>query len=289
MATVCSHQDQSRNRVSATALLIAFARSLETEKDKDERLFTDPYALELSGEHGKSSIALAGESEEDWGSGKKTAFLQAITTRTKVIDDYVTESICKNNIEQIVVLGAGLDTRPWRLHPDRSSVSETVEKIPYFEIDFPEIFQYKLGILNRLGATPDSLFSYHNVVADLSVAELWPMQMAEAGFDSNRKTLWVMEGFCNYLTEEELTKVMNKVFELSVPGSRLVSTFLTPVCGHVSLKLHRFFPENPLSFMSRFGWTGRQDDVEDLAIELEVKEKQVDEQNRGYYIVRLVK
>jgi methyltransferase (TIGR00027 family) len=288
MAAVCSHQDQSRNKVSATALLIAFARSLETEKEKDERLFCDPFAAELAGDLGKSSIALAGENEEEWSPSKKNAFLRAITTRTKIIDDFIVDSICNYHVEQIIVLGAGLDTRPWRLHPNIADLTD-MDKVKYFEVDFPEVFDYKLSILNRLGAVSDSSFDYHNVVADLSVPEVWPMQLAQAGFSATSRTLWVMEGFCNYLTEEELCKLMSKVFEISAEGSRLVSTFLTPQSTHVSLKLHQFYPENPIQFMSRFGWSGRQDDVEDLSVELSVQGKGNREHNRGYYIVRLYK
>eukprot|EP00349_Pseudokeronopsis_sp_Brazil_P011737 CAMPEP_0202978892 /NCGR_PEP_ID=MMETSP1396-20130829/85191_1 /ASSEMBLY_ACC=CAM_ASM_000872 /TAXON_ID= /ORGANISM="Pseudokeronopsis sp., Strain Brazil" /LENGTH=283 /DNA_ID=CAMNT_0049718065 /DNA_START=9 /DNA_END=860 /DNA_ORIENTATION=+ len=283
MATICSHQDQSRSRVSSTALLIAYARSLESDRDKDDRLFVDPFALSLAGDLGKSSIALAGESEEDWSSKKKSAFLQAIATRTKVIDDFVLECINNKGIQQVIVLGAGLDTRPWRLQPTTRST------VKYFEIDFPETFDYKLSILRDLAAVPRTPFEYHNVVADLSLASVWPIQLAEAGLDPTRRSLWVMEGFCNYLTEEELTKLMNTVKEVTPYGSCLISTFLTPRSTHVSLKLHRFFPDDPLTFMSQFGWNGRQDDVEDLTTELGREPVGSTEEHRGYFIVRLQK
>lgn len=286
MATVCSHQDQSRSRVSSTALLIAFARHLETERSKDDRLFSDPYAKSLAGELGKSSISLSGESEEDWGSKKKEAFLKAIASRTRAIDDYVLDSIQRQGIRQVIVLGAGLDTRPWRLDP--CLPKDDNAKVNYFEVDFPEVFDYKLSTLREMGASPNAAFNYRNVVADLSLADTWPSLLRDAGFDTSSPTLWLMEGFCNYLTESELSKLMGSVYELSAARSRLISTFLTPQSTHVSLKLHRFFPENPLEFMQQFGWQGIQEDIEDLSTLFGRVSAPADEQ-RGYFIVKLHK
>lgn len=287
MATVCSHQDQSRSRVSSTALLIAFARHLESERSKDDRLFSDPYAKALAGELGKSSISLSGESEEDWGSKKKEAFLKAISTRTRAIDDYVLDTIQRQGIRQVIVLGAGLDTRPWRLDINLPK-DDNGGKVNYFEVDFPEVFAYKLSTLQEMGACPNSAINYRNVVADLSLADTWPTLLRDAGFDSACPTLWLMEGFCNYLTESELVKLMSTVFELSAARSRLISTFLTPQSTHVSLKLHRFFPENPLEFMQQFGWQGLQEDIEDLSTHFGRVSVPVDE-HRGYFIVKLQK
>ena len=61
-------------------------------------------------------------------------------------------ALASNNFDQVCVLGAGLDSRAWRLKmsdifKDATAVRPTSSKIGYFEIDFPELFNYKLSVL----------------------------------------------------------------------------------------------------------------------------------------------
>lgn len=279
MAETCSHQDVGRQAVSSTAHLIAFVRASEAKVHKEDKWFEDPYAEALAGEVGAKAVSLIGE-EDKVTPGERKRFLNAISARTKVIDDYVLESLAAG-IEQIVVFGAGLDTRPWRLHlpPPQD------RRVSYFEIDFPEVFNYKLGVLAEQQAVSD--FDYHSVVADLSIPS-WPDTLAAAGFQRDAKTLVLMEGFANYLTEEELTILMSRLSQILPIGSRLISTYLTAEAQHMALHLHRFFPVDPLRFVQQFGWQGREDDVEDLSALLG-RPTAPGEERRGYFIVRATK
>ena len=88
-----------------TALLTAAARALEDERR--DRLFTDPYSKLLAGDEGMKLL-------EDF----NEAFTLVEAIRTRFFDDAIAEAI-RNGIKQFVVLGAGLDTRPYRMEfPD---------------------------------------------------------------------------------------------------------------------------------------------------------------------------
>eukprot|EP01034_Spumella_vulgaris_P035665 gene35665-43979_t len=145
--------------------------------------------------------------------------------------------------------------------------SDSLFKDPYASLMSGEVelFDYKLPILTEAGAV--SPFDYRNVFADLSLPG-WPEVLIAAGFDPAQPTLWLLEGFLGYLTEEEANNLFEKISKtLSAKGSRMVITFLTPATK-TSTGMHRFFPENPLSWCNGHGWTGVQTDIHVIAKEL---------------------
>jgi methyltransferase (TIGR00027 family) len=274
MAAVCSHKDESRRQVSATAHAVAYFRSLE-DCEGNEALFTDPYASLMSGEVGKLYVERKlKEIEEPQKGVSSQGRIDGIAVRTKAIDDEVIKGFSRDSFLQICVLGAGLDTRAWRLSNDSKN------DIKYFEVDFPELFEYKLPLLATAEAV--SQFNYHNVVADLSLP-VWPEVLIAAGFDVTQPTLWLLEGFIGYLTEEEADSLFEKISRsLSAKGSRMVATFLTPDT-QTSTGMHRFFPENPLLWCNGHGWSGVQTDIHLIGEQL--GRPLLPDHMIGYYIV----
>lgn len=158
------------------------------------------------------------------------------------------------------------------------------ETVRYFEIDFPEVFDFKLNVLHEAGAVSE--FAYHSVSADLSVPG-WTDSLIAAGYDPKVPTFFILEGFVNYLTVEEVTSFFTTLSSTLAPkGSRLVMTCATPTTqASVNMhSMHRFFPEHPLEFFSQFGWSGKQELVEELAVRYN---RPLDEKNnlKGYYIL----
>lgn len=267
---MASHHDDSRKGVGATAHAVASLRSLEDKYGKDA-LFHDPYASLMGGHVGQEFLESNGS--QFFGTNNPSGLIDGTAVRTKKIDDELRRVVADDNIRQICVLGAGLDTRPWRLN------KTTEENVKYFEVDFAELFQYKLPLLQAAGAV--SQFEYYNVIADLSLTQ-WYDALISAGFDITRPTVFVMEGFINYLTEEEAKALFSTITsKLAHRGSVIIATLLTARMKAVTA-MHRFFPENPLSWLNECGWTGTQDEIEVLGVQYgrPIRDKSME----GYYI-----
>ncbi len=269
MASECSHHDETRKGVSSTAHGVASLRGFESKRGKDA-LFVDPYADLMGGEVGRNFVnspKFLSEQERPLG------LIDGLAIRTRKIDDELMRSLKDLHIRQVCVLGAGLDTRPWRLE------SIAGEDVHYFEVDFHELFDYKLPLLQNAGAV--SPFHYHSVVADLSLPE-WPITLMNAGLDKNKPTVWILEGLINYLTPDEAVSMFSTInIQLAANGSRMIATCMTPRTKVVT-SYHRFFPEDPLTWLNAQGWTGTQIEVEQLGVEYgrPVRDKCMD----GYYI-----
>jgi methyltransferase (TIGR00027 family) len=108
---------------------------------------------------------------------------------------------------QIVILGSGLDTRAFRL-PLASTIN-------LYEIDLPEIINYKLNILN--GVMPKC--NYHPIKGDLK--QEWADKLLESGYETNKPTVWLLEGLLMYLDETKVHQLLKTISELSIVGSFL--------------------------------------------------------------------
>lgn len=119
-------------------------------------------------------------------------------------------------IEQIVVVGAGYDSRAWRLRRDRDR---------FFEVDHPTTQQDKL----RRAPGPGPVY----VAADLRT-ESAMKALSSGGLDTSRPALFVVEGVTMYLTEEVVRRHLGEMAQSSAIGSRLAVDFLPPRQGETS-------------------------------------------------------
>lgn len=195
-----------------TSLLTAWARALETRRP--DALFADPYAERFV-------TAYAGELDPDGGlpdlgplrehasSPLWDVAIFGITMRTAFLD----AAIRRAAPAQIVGLGAGLDTRPYRLGlgPD----------VTVFEVDREVTLGFKERVLS--GAEPTC--RRVPVAAELGVDDL-PGLLKTAGFDPRRPTLWVAEALLFYLRPERVATLMDDLGALSAPGSVLLAETL---------------------------------------------------------------
>jgi methyltransferase (TIGR00027 family) len=114
--------------VSDTALMVAAARAAETQRP--DGVIRDPFAARLAGARGAAlvdKLRLSG-----WlGIG--------VGLRARTIDEILLEAIAVHGIRTVVVLGAGLDTRAWRL--------PLPPTLRWIEVDFAPILDYKTEIL----------------------------------------------------------------------------------------------------------------------------------------------
>lgn len=260
---IVSHQDETRRGVGATAHGVAALRHEESIKG-DSALFFDPYAELLSGTVGSDWVRSisAKDGLKEWTDG--------LAVRTRKIDDDI-KAFITMGFSQVCVLGAGLDTRPWRLYKNRDVASVVDESVTagvnWFEVDFPEIFEFKLGKLAEVSA--QSTFPHYSAVsADLSIPSFWLGKLQEAGFTSDAPTIWLLEGLTGYLEDSELASLLATLTSVSHPGSKIIATFLGVSTG-VQIKLHRFKTDEPMKYCEQWGWRGTQTLFLDIASEYE--------------------
>ncbi|MEO6773708.1 MAG: class I SAM-dependent methyltransferase [Kofleriaceae bacterium] len=136
-----------------------------------------------------------------------------IGLRTAYIDDAV-EAAAASGISQIVILGAGYDSRAWRLaHPG----------VRYFEIDHPATQARKQARLAQLALPAQAVM----IPVDFAVDDLASALVA-GGFDRDRPALFVWEGVSMFLSPAAVRATVAAVRGLACGGSRFVADFNYP-------------------------------------------------------------
>ncbi|WP_329586808.1 class I SAM-dependent methyltransferase [Kitasatospora sp. NBC_01250] len=194
--------------VGVTALLVAAARAIETHRH--DTLAQDTYAEHFVRAAPASASwpvrlqqAPDGDANPLWG-----RFARYFGLRTRVLDDFLLRSV-HAGARQVVLLGAGLDTRAFRLDwpPDRV----------VFEVDREGVLAFKHQVLDGLSATPKA--ARVPVPADLRAD--WVAALTGAGFDPAAPSVWLAEGLLFYLPNAVETQLIDTVDQLSAPGSAL--------------------------------------------------------------------
>ncbi|WTL22513.1 SAM-dependent methyltransferase [Streptomyces sp. NBC_01506] len=195
--------------VGLTALLVAAARAIETHRH-------DTLAQDLYAEHFvRAAPACAGwpvriEQAQDgdanplWG-----RFARYFGLRTRVLDDFLLRSVHTGGARQVVLLGAGLDSRAFRLDWPPGRV--------VFEIDRPGVLAFKHTVLHALSATAKAA----RVVVPVDLRADWAAALAGAGFDTSQPSVWLAEGLMFYLPPAAETNLIDTVDRLSTRGSAL--------------------------------------------------------------------
>ncbi|GIH21218.1 class I SAM-dependent methyltransferase [Rugosimonospora africana] len=185
-----------------TAYWIAAVRARESSRP--DRLFDDPFARRLAGERGVAAMTAS-----ERASGGENTF---IPVRVRWFDDAVLRAVA-DGYRQVVLLGAGLDTRPYRL--------DLPGDLDWYELDRPEVFDGKQPAL--AGTTPRC--RRWTVAADL-VGD-WPAALTAAGFDPERRTVWLAEGLFFYLAEESVLGLLRTAAGLAAPDSRFLADIMS--------------------------------------------------------------
>lgn len=186
----------SGDLLGSTARWTAAVRALESERD--ERLFEDPWAAALAGEQGRA-----------WGEQRTAQGVVPIVLRTRYFDDFLKHVTLEYGLRQVVLLAAGLDTRAYRL--------EWPQPTRLFELDQPEVLRHKEDVLQAAGTR--ARCERQAIKVDLTSA--WEGQLLSHGFDAQQPSVWLLEGFLFYLSNESVASLLDKVSGLAAPGSWL--------------------------------------------------------------------
>ncbi len=179
--------------------------------------FSDPIAAQLLREDEREAVrrARAGEPPRGWRDRLEyemlTATAAVLATRTAVIDD----AIRAGGAGQLVILGAGLDGRAWRMSEPAAEV---------FEVDHPASQADKR---ERAAALSPVAKSLTHVPVEFGRDDLGA-RLADAGHRNAVATTWIWEGVLPYLTQAQVESTLAIVAARSAPGSRLIATYPTP-------------------------------------------------------------
>ncbi|BBY39653.1 putative S-adenosyl-L-methionine-dependent methyltransferase [Mycobacterium mantenii] len=196
--------------VGATALGVAASRAAESAGP--DPLIRDDFARLLVSPAGPAWARLA-DPELAWldgdqhGQRSHRCGIDYQAVRTHFFDEYFADAIGAG-IRQAVILAAGLDSRAYRL--DWSAGTAV------YEIDQPQVLEYKAGILQQHGAVPSAI--RRPVPVDLR--DDWPAALTAAGFDRTQPTAWLAEGLLPYLPSDAQDRLFEMVTALSAPESQ---------------------------------------------------------------------
>jgi methyltransferase (TIGR00027 family) len=199
--------------VGATATMVAAARAIATKADNP--VIDDQFAEPLVRAVGMEFFTRWADGEidtadvDDHGSSWKLGHMpDAMAARTRFFDNFFRDAT-QAGIRQAVILASGLDARAYRLAwPDGTTV---------FELDQPEVIEFKTTTLAGLGAAPKA--DLRTVAIDLR--QDWPTALLEAGLDKSRPTAWIAEGLFGYLPPAAQDALLDNITALSAEGSRL--------------------------------------------------------------------
>jgi methyltransferase (TIGR00027 family) len=205
-----AHRLQARPSVTAEA--VTMARALEHLKPPAERVVDDPWAhLFLSP---PAQRALAAWSNSFTGRVARRLGPTGTTyvpLRHRFIDDHLTRAL-DAGVAQVVLLGAGYDTRAYRF-------VDQLHGRPVFEVDLAPISRAKAATITRHQAE----FPPANVVPveiDFETQALDTVLPA-AGFSRKASTFFVWEGVPMYLTRAAVKATLDAVHGLGGKGSQI--------------------------------------------------------------------
>ena len=200
---------------SRTAEYMALFRALESARPDDERLFEDGAAasflrptlraVAFAARFPPAHSLIVALIDHRWPGPRLSGIV-----RTRVIDDFVTGAM-QAGCTQLVLLGAGYDTRATRLP---AAAASTV-----FEIDHPVTQARKRA---TLGQAPERL---RYVPLDFESDALQPA-LIDAGFDQSQRACVLWEGVFSYLTLEAIDVTLAALVEVCAPGSQILLTYV---------------------------------------------------------------
>jgi methyltransferase (TIGR00027 family) len=191
--------------VGATATMAAAARAMATRADP--ALIDDRFAEPLVRAVGVDLLTRLASGEAAPGDLVEPVWIDVAKVRTKFYDEFFRAA----GLPQAVILASGLDSRAYRLPWAAGTV--------VYEVDRPEVLEFKTRTLAGLGAEPTA--DRRVVAADLR--EDWPAALRAAGFDPARPTAWSAEGLLGYLPPEAQDRLLDTITGLSAPGSRVAT------------------------------------------------------------------
>jgi methyltransferase (TIGR00027 family) len=232
---------QAIQNVSDTAFMVAGFRATETERTN--ALFHDPLAAKLAGDHGCTILTtLPRRYFGEW----------AVVIRTVIIDAFLQQAIA-DGVATILNLGAGLDTRPYRM-----ALPATLR---WVEVDFTHVMELKESRL--AGEKPHCRLERTRL--DLTDRDARRKFLAEMNAGA-KKMLVLTEGVTPYLAESDVAELAD-----DLKGSDKIRYWVVDYYSREAIRYSekmrarfmrnapfRFTPQEWFGFFASHGWRPRE-------------------------------
>jgi methyltransferase (TIGR00027 family) len=183
------------------------------------------------------------------------ALVAWVAVRTRFLDELVTRAVA-DGVRQVVIVGAGLDSRAYRLDLPRD--------VTVFEVDHAEVLSRKQQLLDD--AELISTCRRMVVVADL-VDDDWLAKLSDTGWDRARATVWIVEGLLVYLTHDERTQLLQRLSSASGMGSVLGATLSTRTDDLAHPLWHPPGAVDNVEWLAQCGWRATVQTMADASFE----------------------
>jgi methyltransferase (TIGR00027 family) len=202
-----------RKQSSITAAGIAVARAVESEKPDGVRICDDPYAVKFLNPifYQFTRFFIVSGYTERTGAGV-TGFLVA---RCRTMDDLLQENL-DEGLQQLVILGAGYDSRAYRFE-------QLKEGVKVFEVDHPATQAMKIKKVKSIFKKLPEHVAYVSI--DFTRETLGD-KLLEKGFNEGMKTLFIWEGVVMYLNQRSVESTLDFIIHHSGPGSQVIFDYI---------------------------------------------------------------
>lgn len=234
--------------VWATAVGVARVRALET--GREDALFRDPLAQSFAAAGGlwPSSPPLP---DDQNARRRRLAVSFSIVIRTRFLDDLLQQASA-SGVRQVVLLGAGMDSRAFRM--------EWPEGTRLFEVDTAAPLDFKASVLRRERAVARC----ERITVAVDLREDWPGALTAAGHDPALPTVWIAEGLLIYLPQDAVELLLARISAQSAPRSRMGLTLGSPgvierfganaAPGSAASMWVSEMPDDPVTWLAGHGW-----------------------------------
>ena len=200
-------------KASRSAGIIAAHRAMESARDPDKRICYDPYARGFlpAGFTVIGKTEIHEETALELFKGVVPGFHEFFIARTRYIDEYL-QMLINEGLEQLVILGAGYDSRAYRFDGLK-------DRVKVFEVDHPGTQNVKKNKLKEMFQKLPEHVTY--VPIDFQTENL-QSGLNGNGYDSRLKTFFIWEGVTMYIDPEAVDDTLSFVADNSGKGSALV-------------------------------------------------------------------
>jgi methyltransferase (TIGR00027 family) len=204
-------------RSSKTAAQMALSRAIESRKPAAERICFDPFAEQFL-DRGYKLALLARPLHGSIVKLIESRFAghhHYVLARTHYFDDFLTEHL-SDEVKQLVILGAGYDSRPYRF-------AEQLHQVSVFEVDHPATMNVKRAKVETLLGSIPARVTF--VPVDFNHDKLSD-SLARNGYRADQRTIFLWEGTTPYLSAEAIDDTLGFIVSNSGHGSAVIFDYI---------------------------------------------------------------